>query len=61
MTHRQLPSKVLIILVEQRRLSRKMTQRQLPRKVSIILVEQKATQKITQRQLPEKYLLNRGG
>ena len=37
----QLSAKILIILVEQRRLSRKMTHRQLSGKVPIILVEQR--------------------
>jgi len=41
MIHRQLPGKVQIVLVEQRRLSSKMTHRQLPGKVPSILVEQR--------------------
>ena len=45
MAHRQFPDKVPIILVEQRRLSRKITQRKLPSKVPIILVEQRRLRK----------------
>ena len=46
---------MLIILDEQRRLSRNMTHRQLPGKVPIILVEQRRlSTKTAQRQLPGK-------
>ena len=44
MTHRQLPGKVPIILVEQRKLNRKITHRQRPGNVPIIIVEQEAKQ-----------------
>ena len=40
-THRQLPGKVPIILVQKKRLSRKMTYREPPGKMPIVLVEKR--------------------
>ena len=49
MTHIHFPGKVPIILVDQRRISRKMINRHLPAKVPITLVEQRRlSRKMTQ-------------
>ena len=66
MTHRQLPGKVPIMLVERRRLSRKLKHGQLPGKVLpiIIVVQRRLSRKMTYTQFSGKVqssLLSRGG